>query len=68
MATNTEKAEFCARFKVRMMTHASVYDGTSEELSEYADQVAPTYWEEPDQRVYGPEECADTDASYWEES
>ena len=33
---------------------------------EYAEMVAPTYFEEPDQRAEGPEECARNDFAYWD--
>lgn len=33
---------------------------------EYALETAPSYFDEPDQRVDGPEECARADYSYWE--
>lgn len=36
-------------------------------VSEYADEVAPTYYDEPWQQLEGPEECADADMSYWGE-
>lgn len=61
------KLEFCERFVAEMMTYADVYDGSAVELLAYADEVAPTYWEERDQRSEGPEECARADVSYWEE-
>lgn len=59
------KEEFCARFKAYMLSVAGEKfdDGTS--IAEYADATAPTYWDEPDQRAEGPEECASADMSYW---
>lgn len=60
------KEEFCARFRARMLTYGKTFDdGTS--IAEYADETAPTYWEDPLNREDGPEECADADASYWGE-
>lgn len=59
--------EFCARFKARMLAVAgdTFDDGAS--VAEYAEQTAPSYWEEQWQRGLGPEECADADMSYWGE-
>lgn len=60
------KGEFCWRFILRMIERAGeakFEDGTN--LYEYAVTTAPTYWDEPDQREEGPEECADADMSYW---
>jgi hypothetical protein len=60
--------EFCARFKARMLAVAgpawsAEADGQS--LEDYADQTAPTYYDDPDMRDDGPEDCADCDMSYW---
>ena len=65
--TEITKDEFCARFVARMMASMDRYDGSEAELREYAEHIAPTYWDDPNVRVYGPEECASTDISYWEE-
>ena len=65
--TPLTEAEFCARFVTEMMTAASQYDGTDAELRAYAEETAPTYFEDKDQRADGPEECARSDISYWEE-
>jgi hypothetical protein len=61
------KEEFCLRFVKRMIEVGGEKfdDGTS--IREYAEDVAPTYWDEPFQREEGPEECADADMSYWGE-
>ncbi len=60
------REEFCARFKAEMMKALSYFDGTEAELAEYAEQAAPTYYDEPDQREEGPEQCAREHISYWE--
>jgi hypothetical protein len=60
------KEEFCERFKARMLLLAGqpeFDDGGS--IAEYADMAALTYWDDPDQRREGPEECAAADVSYW---
>ena len=31
----------------------------------YVDQIASTYWDDPEQRAEGPEECAEAEASEW---
>ena len=65
--TNITETEFCARFVAEMMKAAPIYDGTPDELRAYAEEAAPTYWSETDQREDGPEACAEADISYWEE-
>lgn len=59
-----EKDEFCHRFKAEMLRHATTFDDGSS-VADYADETAPTYWENLDQRECGPEECARADISYW---
>jgi hypothetical protein len=61
------KEEFCQRFKARMMAIAGPVFDDGDSIAEYADETAPTYWEDPGQRAEGPEECADADMSYWGE-
>lgn len=61
------KDEFCRRFVEEMMTARSIYGGTEAELRTYANQASETYWDEPDQRSEGPEECARSDIGYWEQ-
>ncbi|MGY3527310.1 hypothetical protein [Bradyrhizobium sp. USDA 4452] len=64
-ATPILKEEFCARFKARMLeTIGEKFDDGSS-VAEYADETAPSYWEDANQRNEGPEECADADMSYW---
>ena len=59
------KEEFCARFKAYMLSVAGEKFGDGTSIAEYADMTAPTYWDEPNQREEGPEECASADMSYW---
>jgi hypothetical protein len=60
--------QFTERFVAQMLTHATVFqDGTS--VEDYARETAPSYFsgqyaEDPD---FSPEECADSDVSYWED-
>lgn len=66
------REEFCARFKVRMLAVAGPFfaqegPDAPDSVEEYADQIAPTYWDDPSQRANGPEACAETDISYWED-
>jgi hypothetical protein len=66
MAPNDGREKWCQQFVEHMCRRApfpDFDDGTS--VREYAEQAAPTYWEDPDQREDGPEECADADISYW---
>ena len=62
------KAEFCARFKAHMLKRTpfdKFDDGMT--VAEYADETAPTYFDEPEYRADGPEACAEADISYWGE-
>jgi hypothetical protein len=71
MTTKTllSKDEFCARFKAYMLKCAPFQtfdDGGT--VAEYADETAPTYWEDQHHRFgESPEECAEADMSYWGE-
>lgn len=56
-----DRAEFIARFKAEMLRVGG------ETFDEYADETAPTYWDDPGQREEGPEECALADIGYWGE-
>jgi hypothetical protein len=59
--------EFCARFKAHMLSRAGETFDDGESIAEYADETAPTYWEENWLCEQGPEACADADMSYWGE-
>lgn len=61
------KEEFCARFKAYMLSVAGEKFDDGESIADYADETAPTYWDDPGQRKNGPEECAQADMSYWGE-
>ncbi|MCC4295806.1 hypothetical protein [Brevundimonas aurantiaca] len=63
--TELSREDFEARFVAEMMTYASVYDGYENELRDYAVSIASSYYDEPDQRADGPEECARADVGYW---
>lgn len=64
-----DKAEFCARFKARMLACtapiAEFTDGGS--IADYADEAAPAYFDDSALSDHSPEECADIDISYWED-
>lgn len=62
-----DKDEFCRRFKAEMIRLGGEKFDDGSSIAEYADETAPTYWAEPDQRAEGPEECAAADVSYWED-
>lgn len=61
------REEFLARFKAEMIRRAgptfTFTDGES--VASYADATGPTYWDEPDLRADGPEECAQSDMEEW---
>lgn len=61
------REEFCARFKARMLAVAGTTFDDGGSIADYADEIAPTYFETDWQRVEGPEACADSDMSYWGE-
>lgn len=67
------REEFVARFKAEMVRLAPFdrfveEDGTEgETVADYAEGVAPSYWEDGNLRPDGPEECAWSDMSYWGE-
>ena len=67
LTTEIGQAEFVERFVAHMLKVGGQKfdDGTS--IEEYARMTGPTYWEDEEQRSWGPEECADADMSYWGE-
>ena len=68
MSTTLSKEEFCARFRACMLKQAGFEnfdDGTS--VADYADDTAPSYWEDQHKDGESPEECAEADMSYWGE-
>jgi hypothetical protein len=67
MTETVTKEQFIERF-VKYVTDRcppTFDDGSS--VEQYARDTAPTYYDEPDQRADGPEECAYSDMSYWGE-
>ncbi len=63
--TALSKEDFCSRFKVHMLKLAGdkFDDGTS--IADYADETAPTYFDDQHQAGESPEDCAEADISYW---
>lgn len=62
-----EQVEFCTRFVAEIMrATARRKDEPRTYFEQYAQEVAPTYFEDKDQRAEGPERCAQSDMSYWE--
>ncbi|PZM12830.1 hypothetical protein [Rhizobium tubonense] len=58
--------EFSQRFVGHMLRHPDfepLHEGRS--LRKYAEDIALTYWEELHPEGLSPEECADSDMSYW---
>lgn len=61
-----DRDAFCARFKAEMLRLAPFShfaDGGT--VADYADEVAPSYFEDQHQDGETPEECAEADISYW---
>ena len=52
--------EFLSRFKSRLRDILGEHYDFG-----YVDQIAPTYWDDLQQRADGPEECAESEASEW---
>lgn len=61
------KEEFCRRFVEYMVRRGGETFDDGSSIREYAEEIAPTYWDDPGQRSDGPEECADADMDYWGE-
>jgi hypothetical protein len=59
--------EFCARFKAYMLKTAGDKFDDGESIAEYADDTAPSYYEDRLDHGETPEECAAADISYWGE-
>lgn len=54
--------QFLSRFKSKLR------DMLGEHYDfKYADEIAPTYWDDPEYRAEGPEECAESEFSEWGE-
>jgi hypothetical protein len=68
MSESLTKEEFIERFVNRMVSRAGTTFDDGEPIEDYARQAAPSYFENEYQREDGPEECADSDMSYWGES
>lgn len=61
------REELCA-FTARMAAVAGPTFADGDSIAEYAEtEAGPSYWDDPEQRAEGPEECADSDISYWED-
>lgn len=58
-----EKDEFVSRFKTRL--RQCLPSGAYEGAENYVNEIAPTYWDDEQQRAEGPEECAEAEASEW---
>lgn len=65
---NMSLDEFVARFVAYLKDNAGFSEfGDGTDVEDYARRVAPTYWENSDQRIEGPEACAISDMEYWGE-
>jgi hypothetical protein len=60
-----DKEQFVAKFKERL-GHLLPREVVVDEQG-YINLIAQTYWDDPDQRAEGPEECAEAEASEWGE-
>lgn len=64
--TDLTEAEFCRRFVAEMIRRVGETDANGENVRTYAEEVAPTYFADKDQRIDGPEACVDADLDEWE--
>lgn len=61
------REEFCARFKAYMLSVSGPTFDDGDSIAEYADETAPSYFDDEQMRAEGPEDCASADMSYWGE-
>jgi hypothetical protein len=66
MSEALTKEEFCERFAAHMLKKVGPKDASGGDVAAYAKETAPSYWEDQHQDGLSPEECAETDLSYWE--
>jgi hypothetical protein len=64
------KTEFLRRFTAKLVslvgpTYFEEDDPEPHSTIEYAEEVAPSYYEDTAQRAEGPEQCAQDDYSCW---
>lgn len=57
------KEEFVQRFVTYMVDVAGPVFADGQSVAEYARESAPLYWDIPEQRAEGPEDCASSDLS-----
>lgn len=57
--------EFVARFVAEMVRVGGERFSDGESIRDYATDTAKTYFDDFEQRLEGPEECARADISYW---
>lgn len=67
MADRLTKEEFCRRFIERMVSVGGETFDDGGSIREYAEAVAPSYWENQNFDGETPEDCAAADISYWGE-
>ena len=59
------REEFRARFKARMLEVAGETFDDGESIAAYADEVSDSYFEDQHMLDESPEDCAESDISYW---
>lgn len=69
-----DKDEFCRQFVKYMVEYAgdggdTIVDDNGDlfDIRAYAEEVAPTYWEDEDLRNDGPKACVEADVECWGE-
>lgn len=61
------REDFLRRFKAEMLRIGGEKFDDGSSIADYADEIGPTYWDNIEQRIEGPEACAQADISYWGE-
>ncbi|MAU19188.1 MAG: hypothetical protein CMH13_01485 [Martelella sp.] len=60
------RQEFIDRFVKKMVEVAGERFTDGHSIADYAKEIAPTFFDDPSQRVEGPESCALADIDCWE--
>lgn len=60
------EAEFVERFTAHLVGRVGETDSAGESVRAYGEQMGPIYFRDLDQRLEGPEACAEADLDCWE--
>ena len=65
---NMSLNEFITRFADHLVKKAGETFADGSPIRAYAAEVAPDYYNDPENLPHDPEECADNDMQFWEPS